>query len=346
MRKENTLNTGSDLSSTPKNPTVLSTQEISKRLKNLGKQVISSNNFQQALGSLSSALVVVSASHPLDTVRRRIQVSSTPLNNAKDYLNVALGPHYQQANQPWVRELYAGMQPALLQRGWQLPYRWITTNACKDYLFTPHLGPVIEKAYGKKTAHILCSGLAGATAGILEVALLKWDSEKIARQTQTGPVKLSWQQAYKAAGITAARNSLGSFLIFSTNTSIKEFMFNGKKYEELGFIKGSLGFVIGGLIGAVATYPLDTIKVKVQNESGKRNARVIAKEMYQSHGLKRFYRSQGLGCLFVGVRVGMEFSITEYFSPFFKRLCQRLGDPSVLTPDPNNTCRKFANQKQ
>lgn len=194
---------------------------------------------------------------------------------------------WKQSNykiKPQFREYYRGISFPLLQNGFS-----------NSFLFYQY--EYLKKNY-KNQPFLLYSSLSTLNT----IITCPIDKFKIMNQQKLYyPFTLkNFLLSYKDIGIVGMRKIPGTFLYFSIYEKMKE------KNQSIFFSGG-----VAGILSWFFTYPIDTIKTRIQNESSK--------TIYEGYKKGNLWRGLSY-CLFRGFFMnGIHFSIYEKSLEFLKK---------------------------
>lgn len=174
---------------------------------------------------------------------------------------------------------------------------------------------------------------AGCLIGISETVLLPFDRMKILHQTNRtgmqqnrgllssflayGPRKL-----YAGAVTTAFRNAVGTSLFFAGTALSKEYLFglHSGNYKETTFGQNLIASTVGGVVGVVATSPMDVVKTRIQGQrlDGTLSGRRIFLETCKTEGFGAFYKGITPKILTSAPKLVFGYTMTQFFLKYLK----------------------------
>lgn len=212
-----------------------------------------------AIGAISGT-VGIAISHPFDTIKTCIQ-DQKPI----------------QFN---IRSLYKGFVPPLLGVGLE--------KAVVFGIYTNSFTYLKNRSIDDKYSIPLSGALSGLMASLVVTPV---DRIKILLQTDAtiNYKRITPFYLFRGLSATFTRETPGFAIYFSVFEGMKYRFYTSKDME----ITKTASFLYGGLSGAVAwvfIFPQDCIKTKMQATTGKKSFITAVNEIYQSGGLRVFYR--------------------------------------------------------
>lgn len=196
---------------------------------------------------------------------------------------------------------------------------------------------VVSSAAGKGSRRhrygpMLLEGTAGCLVGVTETVLLPIDRMKVLNQTNraalqecNGLVSAAYRygvrKLYAGAATTATRNAVGSFFLFGGTACTKEYVFHLEgRYHEATFLQNLAASTVGGVLGVVATSPMDVIKTRIQGQSWAESSSGIRMfvETCQKEGFSAFYKGITPKVMTSAPRLVFGYTMTQYFLQYLR----------------------------
>ena len=283
-----------------------------------------SQGFARFAGSGIAGFCELTLFHPVDTIAKRLMNSKEELS--KDNFNRIL---FQKAENGGVfkkySSLFGGFGYGALYKVSQRIYKFGGQPVLNDFLqktvFKPEAGHELSKS-----AKFWSNALSGAAMGAGEVMLLPFDVMKIKSQTnpeirQIGLSGLIKQEGiaglYAGAGFTAARNVIGSFMLFGVNSFVKCSIVP-KDGEKPSFLQLAISSTAGSVSSILVACPLDVVKTRIQSgsHSGIGGMQII-RNMYQQEGIGGFFKGAIPKVAVVGPKLIFSFTLAQYLINMF-----------------------------
>eukprot|EP00796_Vickermania_ingenoplastis_P010320 gene10320-7215_t len=242
-----------------------------------------------------------------------------------------------------VHHLYPGSKYAVMYKVSQRVIKFAGQPMARDYMFRHHhslffgkeapavrgSGAGVKKSDGRGA--LMLESCAGCFVGVSETILLPFDRMKVLKQTnktavqnhgliramlEQGPQKL-----YAGAMTTATRNAVGCFLLFGGTAFTKEYVFRlHGNYRDATFFQNLVSSSVGGVIGVIATSPMDVIKTRIQGQSWHESSSGwrIFRETCQKEGFAAFYKGITPKVLTSAPKLVFGYTMTQYFLKFLK----------------------------
>lgn len=120
---------------------------------------------------------------------------------------------------------------------------------------------------------------------------------------------------YKGLSLTAARQATNQGTNFTVYSKLKEYLQNHQNLDVLPSWQTSIVGLISGFVGPFFNAPLDTIKTRLQNSSGKKlsgwtGITTICNQLIQEDGFRAFYK--GITSRVIRVAPGQAVTFTVY----------------------------------
>ncbi|KAF4731843.1 hypothetical protein FOZ62_029347, partial [Perkinsus olseni] len=125
---------------------------------------------------------------------------------------------------------------------------------------------------------------------------------------------------YAGAGVTAARNIAGSFMLFGVNYAVKHSLTDGRTGKP-GFIHFALSSTAGSVASILVACPLDVVKTRLQsgNYAGSSAFRIMA-DIAAKEGIGAFFKGSIPKVLSVGPKLTFSFTLAQYLIDTMERL--------------------------
>lgn len=174
---------------------------------------------------------------------------------------------------------------------------------------------------------------SGCLIGISETVLLPFDRMKILHQTNStamqqnrGLLSSFWaygpRKLYAGAVTTAFRNAVGTSLFFACTALSKEYLFglHSGNYKETTFAQNLIASTVGGVVGVVATSPMDVVKTRIQGQrlDGTLSGRKIFLETCKKEGFGAFYKGITPKVLTSAPKLVFGYTMTQFFLKYLK----------------------------
>lgn len=175
--------------------------------------------------------------------------------------------------------------------------------------------------------------VSGSLIGVSETVLLPFDRMKVLHQTNRGSMTpprglcaTLWafgpRKLYAGAVTTASRNAVGTALFFAGTALSKEYFFglHSGNYKETTFTQNLLASTVGGVIGVVATSPMDVVKTRIQGQrlEGNLSGWYIFTETCKKEGFSAFYKGITPKVLTSAPKLVFGYTMTQFFLKYLK----------------------------
>lgn len=235
-----------------------------------------------------------------------------------------------------VKHLYPGSKYAVLYKVSQRVVKFAGQPTLRSYLeknhhslFYPMVGGAVQQS-GRKGAKGGRGGLyleatAGGLIGVSETVLLPLDRMKVLNQTNKaavknqGLVKALWKRGirklYAGAATTALRNAVGSTLFFGGTAFTKEYILHLNSDKPAGFAQNLMASTVGGVVGVVATSPMDVVKTRIQGQNWEQSSSgwKIFRETCRKEGFSAFYKGITPKVMTSAPRLVFGYTMTQFF---------------------------------
>lgn len=283
-----------------------------------------SQGFARFAGSGIAGFCELTLFHPVDTIAKRLMNSKEELS--KDNFNRIL---FQKAENGGVinkySSLFGGFGYGALYKVSQRIYKFGGQPVLNDFLlktvFKPESGHELTKS-----AKFWSNAISGAAMGAGEVMLLPFDIMKIKSQTnpeirQIGLSGLIKHEGiaglYAGAGFTAARNVIGSFMLFGVNSFVKCSLVT-KDDEKPSFLQLAISSTAGSVCSILVACPLDVVKTRIQSGSHSGiSGTEIVRNMYKHEGIGGFFKGAIPKVAVVGPKLIFSFTLAQYLINMF-----------------------------
>lgn len=181
--------------------------------------------------------------------------------------------------------------------------------------------------------------VSGSLIGVSETILLPFDRMKVLHQTTSSSSMKQHKVAsaspghhigllstmrtygvrklYAGAVTTATRNAVGTSLFFAGTAISKEYLFGlqSGNYKETTFAQNLLASTVGGVVGVVATSPMDVVKTRIQGQrlEGNISGWQIFTETCKKEGLSAFYKGITPKVLTSAPKLVFGYTMTQFF---------------------------------
>jgi hypothetical protein len=262
--------------------------------------------------------------HPVDTIAKRLMNSKEELTRA-NYSRILFQKAADQGALQKYCSLFGGFGYGALYKVSQRIYKFGGQPVLNDFLqrtvFRPKDGSDMSK-----TTKFWSNAISGAVMGAGEVMLLPFDVMKIKSQTNpeirklgfTGLVKQEGLSGlYAGAGFTAARNVMGSFMLFGVNSYVKCTLAS-KEGEKPSFVHLAISSTAGSVSSILVACPLDVVKTRIQSGShAGLSGMAIIKNMYIQEGIGGFFKGAIPKVAVVGPKLIFSFTLAQYLINLF-----------------------------
>jgi len=217
-------------------------------------------------GAISGSVGII-LSHPIDTLKTRIQSNNTITYNP--------------------RILYKGIFSPLIGVGFEKAIVFGTYQNCYKYLNNKNVSNNIN--------NFISGGIAGFSASFVvtpveRIKILIQSNNKIHYSN------LNIKYLYNGLSATFTRETPGFAIYFTVYENLK-YNFYSKYNQQITL---SSSFIFGGLSGGFAwifIYPQDRIKTIIQSQNKSLPFFSVIKNLYLTYGLKSFYKGFSLALL-------------------------------------------------
>ncbi len=194
------------------------------------------------------------------------------------------------------------------QKNNNIKFKYSVSNLYKG-ITSPLFGVGLEKAlvfgtynYVKNISNNI--PLSGAISGLVaSIIVSPYERIKIMKQTNQKIILsncLKPNFIFKGLSATFTREIPGFAIYFSTYEGLKNHFYNNSNSNSNTSISIPASFIFGGISGITAwifIYPQDRIKTIIQSQTNKTNIRDIIKNIYNTGGLKQFYKGFSFAAL-------------------------------------------------
>ncbi len=194
------------------------------------------------------------------------------------------------------------------QKNNNIKFKYSVSNLYKG-ITSPLFGVGLEKAlvfgtynYVKNISNNI--PLSGAISGLVaSIIVSPYERIKIMKQTNQKIILsncLNPNFIFKGLSATFTREIPGFAIYFSTYEGLKNHFYNNSNSNSNTSISIPASFIFGGISGITAwifIYPQDRIKTIIQSQTNKTNIRDIIKNIYNTGGLKQFYKGFSFAAL-------------------------------------------------
>jgi hypothetical protein len=297
--------------------------------------------------------------YPLDVLKNRIQVSTTPFMTGTtlraSFVNL-LGQNPAGSFSVWqaFKSLYVGLPIAAVYRISQRVIKFGLQAPLRE-LLEASAGDSFNHRLGQRAGKITLEGVSGAMLGVIEPLLLQpFDTMKVVKQVhyQNGQsvhladyVRATWQSQglvgfYKGIGPTMVRNILGSSTFFAIHATIKDSLVKDNRSSTMTVWQtlGASGVAAAGSI--LIGQPLDVVKSRLQAQRGVSSATAwqAAANMLRTEGPFSFFKGIGIKLPSAGTRMMLSFTlaqtVTETLATFFSPVVHSPRSDDRSTPKP------------
>jgi len=278
-----------------------------------------SQGFARFFGSGVAGFCELSLFHPVDTIAKRLMNTKDELT--RENFNRVL---FQKASNEGAMQKYAslfgGFGYGALYKVSQRIYKFGGQPVLNDFLQKTVFKPNRDGEMSRNTK-FWSNAIAGSILGAGEIVLLPFDVMKIKSQTNPEIRKLGFSGLVKQEGLaglyagasfTAARNIMGSFMLFGVNSYVKSSIVpqNG---EKASFLQLAISSTAGSVSSILVACPLDVVKTRMQSGShAGMSGTTIIKSMYQQEGLGGFFKGAVPKVAVVGPKLIFSFTLAQY----------------------------------
>ena len=270
-------------------------------------------------GSGVAGLCELTLFHPVDTIAKRLMNTKEELT--KGNFNRVL--FHGASNEGVVGKyasLFGGFGYGALYKVSQRIYKFGGQPVLNDFLQKTVFRPVDNQEISKN-GKFWSNAIAGSILGAGEIVLLPFDVMKIKSQTNpeirkmgfSGLVKQEgFSGLYAGAGFTAARNIMGSFMLFGVNSYVKSTI-APKNGEKPSFVQLAISSTAGSVSSILVACPLDVVKTRMQSGShAGLTGTTIIKNMYKQEGIGGFFKGAVPKVAVVGPKLIFSFTLAQY----------------------------------
>ena len=283
-----------------------------------------SQGFARFAGSGIAGFCELTLFHPVDTIAKRLMNSKEELSQA-NYKRILFQKAAEQGPFKQYCSLFGGFGYGALYKVSQRIYKFGGQPVLNDFLQKTVFKPTDGGDLSKK-AKFLSNAVSGAAMGAGEVILLPFDVMKIKSQTnpevrKMGLAGLVKQEGlsglYAGAGFTAARNVIGSFMLFGVNSYVKCSLAS-KECEKPTFVHLAISSTAGSVSSILISCPLDVVKTRIQSgsHSGLTGTAII-RNMYKQEGIGGFFKGAVPKVAVVGPKLIFSFTLAQYLIDLF-----------------------------
>lgn len=264
------------------------------------------NAAMQTAAGGSAGFVEVCIMHPLDLIKTRLQLQSTPSQAGSNvYYNGVFDCARKMIKSEGLFSVYKGILPPILAETPKRAAKFLTFEQTKPLFL-----------FGSDKPTPLTFSCAGLAAGVFEAILVNpFEMVKVtlqANRSKTGEVPSTIQVAkqiiakdgYGFSGLnrgltaTIGRNGVFNMIYFGFYHSVKNIVPEYKDSAGKEFLrKVAIGF-ISGTLGSVINIPFDVAKSRIQGPQPQPGV-VKYKSTFQSIAL--VYREEGFMALYKGL---------------------------------------------
>jgi hypothetical protein len=262
--------------------------------------------------------------HPVDTIAKRLMNSKEELSK-ENYNRILFQKAGNDGAMKKYSSLFGGFGYGALYKVSQRIYKFGGQPVLNDFLqktvFSPKEGQEVSKS-----TKFWSNAISGAVMGAGEVMLLPFDVMKIKSQTNPEVRKLGLSGLvkqegiaglYAGAGFTAARNVMGSFMLFGVNSWVKSTIV-AQNGEKPTFLQLAISSTAGSVSSILVACPLDVVKTRIQSGSHSGlSGTTIIRNMYQQEGLGGFFKGAIPKVAVVGPKLIFSFTLAQYLINLF-----------------------------
>lgn len=141
---------------------------------------------------------------------------------------------------------------------------------------------------------------------------------------------------YRGVTLTAARQATNQGVNFTVYSKLKEYLQNHHKVEQLPSWETSIVGLISGALGPLSNAPLDTIKTRMQKESGISNENGfqrftrIASKLIQEDGARALYKGITPRIMRVAPGQAVTFTVYEFMRDKLESLPGTLSNSAAV----------------
>lgn len=262
------------------------------------------------IGSGVAGLTELTLFHPIDTVAKRLMASKQSVT-WQNYQSILFQDKAAGSLPQKLRSLFPGLGYGALYKVSQRIYK---------FGGQPYVNELLVSMTSADKGGFWTNGISGAIVGAGEVVLLPFDTLKIKSQTNAEYRKLPVTEVirreggllslYAGAGYTAARNVMGSFMLFGVNSVVKSTNTDGKS-ASLGQIL--LSSTAGSVSSILIACPLDVVKTRIQSGNFKGQTGMdIIRDILKNEGPGAFFKGAVPKVFTVGPKLIFSFTLAQY----------------------------------
>jgi hypothetical protein len=262
--------------------------------------------------------------HPVDTIAKRLMNSKEELSR-ENYKRILFQKAADQGAIKQYSSLFGGFGYGALYKVSQRIYKFGGQPVLNDFLqrtvFKPADGHELSKS-----SKFWSNAISGAAMGAGEVMLLPFDVMKIKSQVNPEVRKMGFSGLvkqeglsglYAGAGFTAARNIIGSFMLFGVNSYVKCTL-SPKDGEKPSFVQLAISSTAGSVSSILVACPLDVVKTRIQSGShAGLSGTAIIRNMYMQEGIGGFFKGAVPKVAVVGPKLIFSFTLAQYLIHLF-----------------------------
>jgi hypothetical protein len=283
-----------------------------------------SQGFARFAGAGIAGFCELSLFHPVDTIAKRLMNSKEALTK-ENYNQILFQKAADQVPLKKYGSLFPGFGYGALYKVSQRIYKFGGQPVLNDFLqrtvFKPNDGCEISK-----NAKFFSNAISGAVMGAGEVMLLPFDVMKIKSQTNPEVRKMGFaglvkqeglSGLYAGAGFTAARNVIGSSMLFGVNSYVKCTL-TPKEGEKPTFVQLAISSTAGSVSSILVACPLDVVKTRIQSGSHSgMSGMMMIRNMYKQEGIGGFFKGAVPKVAVVGPKLIFSFTLAQYLINLF-----------------------------
>lgn len=298
--------------------------------------------FGPPLAALVSGAMEICIFHPFDTASKRLisdegraRVSALRhpwqrLRTSRDILFHSLPPTASATDK--VAHIYKGLKFAALYKVNQRIIKFAGQPMLRDVAGRWQFEAAgAQWGMSKRASRTLMESVCGCIAGVCEIVLLPLDRVKVLTQTNQHALQnrsffqLITQERgglYAGATTTAARNALGSFLLFGGTAFAKDAVFGLEDYRQATLFQNLASSAVGATMGVLATSPLDVVKTRIQNKhfGEPLSGRQVATALLREEGPRGFFKGIVPKVIATAPKLVFVYTMTESITRVLRRL--------------------------
>jgi hypothetical protein len=280
------------------------------------------SNSARIAGSGVAGLTELTLFHPIDTVAKRLMASKETVTR-DNYQSILFQDKAVGTVPQKFRSLFPGLGYGALYKVSQRIYKFGGQPYVNELLVSMTSGSTGNKG------GFWTNGISGALVGAGEVMLLPFDTLKIKCQTNAEYRKLpvteiirregGFLSLYAGASYTAARNVMGSFMLFGVNSVVKNSRTsNDGRAPSLGQIL--LSSTAGSISSILIACPLDVVKTRIQSGNFKGQSGMdIIRDIIKNEGLGGFFKGAVPKVFTVGPKLIFSFTLAQYLTNIIEK---------------------------